>query len=45
MVSLLEQIEKNTRVIGVKQEELTADSASKNQPTGSVWRDGKWVSK
>ena len=43
MVSLLEQIEENTRVKEVEEKPL--NSISKDQPTGSVWRDGKFVDK
>jgi hypothetical protein len=42
IVSLLEQIEENTRI---QKDEPPMDSVSNDQPTGSVWRDGKWVDK
>jgi hypothetical protein len=44
IVSLLEQIERNTRVTVVEEKSL-AGSVPKEQPTGSVWRDGKWGDK
>lgn len=43
IVSLLEQIEMNTRVR--EDEEEPAKLVPDGPAIGSVWRDGKWVSK
>lgn len=47
IVDLLKQIEKNTRAseIEIEKEMPSTDSVSKDQSSGSVWRDGKWGDK
>jgi len=45
IVKLLEQIEKNTRVTEIEPDESVQNSTPENQPTGSVWRNGKWGNK
>jgi hypothetical protein len=45
IVNLLERIEKNTRIPEKKEETPSTNPVSKDQPTGGVWRDGKWSDK
>jgi hypothetical protein len=45
IVSLLEQIEENTRKPDDNKEEVPTNPVSESKPAGNIWRDGKWVDK